>query len=96
MNLKEKFKKRTENAYNYPIKSGELLGDIIILTMGSFLAGVILMTAITIKSEYMFIGIALSIIIMLTSLHNTYHWIYRTVRQYENTYGSSTLGNKEK
>ena len=40
----EKFKKRRENAYHHPIKSSELVGDIII-HHGSFLSSVILMSS---------------------------------------------------
>ena len=93
--MRNKLKLRTAHAYNYPIKSGELIGDLIILSFGSFLAGITFLQATVLTDTHQqALFLAITLIILNIVAFNTYRWIYRTVKKYETMYGPSTLGQE--
>jgi hypothetical protein len=95
MSFKEKWEERVIKAMDYPIESGEFLGDMMITVSGSFLAGGIAFT-IKYSSEHAWIGLGLMAMILGSVIANLYKWTYLTLKSYEHKYGPSGLGTEWK
>jgi hypothetical protein len=93
MKIREYIRKNKKYNYNYPIKSGLLIGDVIILCVSFLTLGIVLSDKeLDILGKSTFLIIAISYIIIATI--NFYFSSYKTLRNYENEHGSTKKGDK--
>jgi len=86
--LSKKFEERRKYAFEHPIESGSLLGDIWIILILSIAFGVVFVETInSLKNSNLsdtIIGLCLSIVIICVIIADLYYSIYKPVRRLEN------------
>lgn len=98
-NVKKYWEKRTTEAKDYPVKSGELLADFWTTITGTLISGGIAFTAYmiyyTVGDMFNFVfGLAIAGTVLFTVIYNFYHWTYRQMKAYETKYGETGLGQE--
>ena len=82
-----------EYSKNYPVKSGEIVGDYIIFLVFSLISGAMIY-------EYMKNGnltiLTIGIVLIVLTAVNFYTGIYHLMKSYEDNYGPSKVGDKWK
>jgi hypothetical protein len=91
---------RKAHAKDFPLKSGELYGDILTTVIISMLSGIILFDCFqniaTYNTFIIITGVLVVIMLMLLVYTSWAYYIIPAIRSYEETYGSSKCGEKWK
>ena len=95
MKLKEKLIENNKKMYNYPIKSGMLVGDLLILSESLLLLGISI--GIYMHSDLPFkeIMIGFMFVFTIVAVINLYKYSYKILRKYEDEHGSTKVGDKK-
>lgn len=81
MGLIEKIRERRKYAFEHPIKSGSLIGEIFFTCLCSLAFGIVLSDSL---SRQIYWGYGLSVLILALIVINSYFEIYKPVKRLEN------------